>query len=79
MQKRDLIEVKSGKDYERHNALSNLMGNPEYAISKAYVLCNGNLEHRGQIIYAPIYMTMFIERRQALQSQIFRMDMTGLR
>ena len=48
------IEVKSGKDFERHNALSNVLSNPDYAISKAYVLCNGNFENRGKIIYAPI-------------------------
>lgn len=73
------IEVKSGKDYERHNALSNVIGNPDYAISKAYVLCSGNVESRGKILYAPIYMTMFIERSQPLQSQIFRIDMTALK
>lgn len=73
------IEVKSGKDYERHNALSNVIGNPDYAISKAYVLCSGNVECRGKILYAPIYMTMFIERSQPLQSQIFRIDMTALK
>ena len=73
------IEVKSGKEYERHNALSNVMGNPDYAIPKAYVLCNGNFESRDQIIYAPIYMTMFIERRQSVANQIFRIDMTALK
>ena len=73
------IEVKSGKDFERHNALSNVLSNPDYAISKAYVLCNGNFENRGKIIYAPIYMTMFIERKQPMQRQIFRIDMTALK
>ena len=32
------IEVKSGKDYERHNALSNVMENEDYAVPMAYVL-----------------------------------------
>ena len=73
------IEVKSGKDYERHNALSNVMGNADYTIPRAYVLCSGNIETRGRIVYAPIYMTMFIEKKQTVQSQIFRIDMTGLR
>ena len=73
------IEVKSGKDFERHNALSNVLSNPDYAISKAYVLCNGNFENRGKIIYVPIYMTMFIERKQPMQRQIFRIDMTALK
>ena len=73
------IEVKSGKDFERHNALSNVLSNPDYAISKAYVLFNGNFENRGKIIYAPIYMTMFIKRKQPMQKQIFRIDMTALK
>ena len=73
------IEVKSGKDYERHNALSNVMSNADYTIERAYVLCSGNMETRGRIVYAPIYMTMFIEKKQRVQSQIFRIDMTGLR
>lgn len=28
------IEVKSGKDYERHNALKNVLANPDYDIKK---------------------------------------------
>lgn len=56
------IEVKSGKDYERHNALSNVMSSTTYAIPKAYVLCNGNVQVRGRIVYLPIYMLMFVQR-----------------
>ena len=33
------IEVKSGKDYERHNALTNVMGNEVYDVPQAYVFC----------------------------------------
>ena len=73
------IEVKSGKDYDRHNALSNVMTNPDYAIEKAYVLCNGNLVTRDNIIYAPIYMTMFIDKKHLEKKQIFRIDMTALK
>ena len=39
------------------------MTNPDYAIEKAYVLCNGNLVTRDNIIYVPIYMTMFIDKK----------------
>ena len=54
------IEVKSGKDYERHNALRNVLECKEYDIEKAYVLCPGNIKSNGRIINAHIYMTMFI-------------------
>ena len=73
------IEVKSGKDFERHNALSNVLSNPDYAISKAYVLCNGNFRESRQDHLCTDYMTMFIERKQPMQRQIFRIDMTALK
>lgn len=56
------IEVKSGKDYERHNALSNVLGCANYDIGKAFVLCEGNIRRKGNVIYAPVYMTMFIKK-----------------
>jgi len=56
------IEVKSGKSYERHNALTNVLKNDEYAIRQAVVLCNDNILAKGKILYAPIYMLMFIHQ-----------------
>ena len=54
------IEVKSGKDYKKHNALDlHLQENKE--ISKAIVLSNSNkIEENGKILYAPIYSVMFL-------------------
>ncbi len=37
---------KSGKDYHRHSALTNLLSTEEYGINEALVLNNGNLEMR---------------------------------
>lgn len=54
------IEVKSGKDYKRHNALRNVLADRNYPIDEAFVLSNGNLEKTGKITYAPVYMAMFI-------------------
>lgn len=71
------IEVKSGKDYERHNALSNVMANPNYDIPMAYVLCNDNVKVNGKIVYLPIYMTMFIQRRKP-QAMEYRIDLSGI-
>ena len=72
------IEVKSGKDYERHNALQNVMECKEYNIEKAFVLCMGNLKQQGSIIYAPIYMTMYIAPSRK-NSDIFNVDISILR
>ncbi len=56
------IEVKSGKDYKRHNALTNLMNNKAFNYEKGYVLTNQNISRNGNIIYLPIYMSMFINK-----------------
>ena len=56
------IEVKSGKDYERHNALTNVLTNDDYNIDFAYILTNDNLRVEDKRIYMPIYMLMFIRR-----------------
>ena len=55
------IEIKSGKDYDRHNALSNVMKTKEYALSEAFVFCNDNIKIVNKTIYYPIYMLMFLQ------------------
>ncbi len=56
------IEVKSGKDYTVHSALSNLLKNPDYGILTATVLSNERViyQHDG-ITYMPVYFVMFME------------------
>ena len=71
------LEVKSGKDYERHKALSNVMNSLTYNIPQAYVLCNDNVKQVGKITYLPIYMLMFLEKEQLLPSQ-YKIDLSGL-
>lgn len=65
------IEIKSGKDYKRHNALSNVMATPEYNIPQGVVFSNGNLEIVGRITYYPVYMLMFLQP-QTFADAIFR-------
>jgi predicted AAA+ superfamily ATPase len=55
------IEIKSGKDYKRHNALSNVMANSEYDIRSAIVFSNGNYEVQGRVDYWPVYMLMYLQ------------------
>lgn len=54
------IEVKSGKDYYVHSAISKATYNEEYQIKEAYVLANCNTEIKDKITYYPIYMCAFI-------------------
>ena len=60
------IEVKSGKDYYIHSALSKSMSNPNYAINKAYVLSNSNIRKEDRIIYLPVYLAMYIKDRASI-------------
>ena len=71
------IEVKSGKDYDRHKALTNVVSTTTYQISKAIVLCNDNVKKVGKITYLPIYMLMFIKRELQLPTQ-YTIDLSGL-
>ena len=57
------IKVKSGKDYQTHSALNYFMSVKEF--SKAFVLSNFNVSRKGDVIYYPIYMTMFIKNEIA--------------
>ena len=66
------IEVKSGKDYKRHNALSNVLADENYHIEEAFVLNNENLERVGRITYLPIYMVMFMAAAGLPERMIYR-------
>lgn len=71
------IEVKSGKVYERHRALSNVMEGGEYDIPQALVFCNDNLCVQGKIMYAPVYMVMFLQKAEEVPV-MYRINLDGL-
>ncbi len=71
------IEVKPGKDYETHHALTNLLGCKEYDLPEAIVLNNDNLHVEGRILYAPIYMVMFLQKDNSAPTY-YKIDLTGL-
>jgi predicted AAA+ superfamily ATPase len=65
------IEVKSGKDYKVHSALSHFLSTPDYHIKQGYVLSNERkVEVVNNIIYMPIYNIMFFNRTTENQSMI---------
>lgn len=56
------IEVKSGKDYKRHVAISRFVATEEYGIRYAYVLSNSReVEVQGKIRYVPVYLSLFFD------------------
>ena len=55
------VEVKSGKDYFKHQALDRFMGITEYNVKQALVLSNDARVYReGNVTYLPIYYIMFL-------------------
>lgn len=73
------IEVKSGKAYNRHNALCNVLKNDNYKIHRAYILSTSNIETDGKKIYLPVYMMMFLRQHELKESQrIYKIDLTGI-
>lgn len=56
------IEVKSGKDYNVHSALNNLLSTEDYNIKRGIVLSNEQtIMTKNNITYLPIYFVMFID------------------
>lgn len=51
------IEVKSGKTYKRHRALTSILDVSNYHLNRGYVLCEANVSVEGNIVYLPIYLT----------------------
>lgn len=70
------IEVKSGKNYDTHRALSNIMDCNEYDLPEAVVFNNDNLRVEGKIVYAPIYMTMFLAKDNTAPTY-YKVDLSG--
>lgn len=58
------IEIKSGKNYKRHNALTNVMENADYAIKEAVVFASGNIEIQENTVYLPVYMLMYLRPKE---------------
>ena len=67
------VEIKSGKDYTVHSALSNFTKNENYNLKKAYVLSNEReIIKKDKIIYMPIYYVMFFENLTGRSNEAVR-------
>ena len=54
------LEIKSGKNYTAHSAISKFLSNKDYNVKKGYVLSNERkVFEKDNIIYLPIYFVMF--------------------
>ena len=72
------IEIKSGKSYNKHTALNNVMSNESYKVDKAYVFYNGNVEFKENVRYYPIYMLMFVKKEELTEDLVYKPDFSVL-
>ena len=57
------LEVKSGKDYTEHSALTKFLEAPEYGIGRAIVFSNERKIYKKKgVTYLPIYFCMFLHK-----------------
>ena len=64
------LEVKSGKDYTIHSALTKFIANEDYNIKNAYVLSNEQKVYTDNgITYIPIYYIMFFHKASNVIAQ----------
>ena len=58
------LEIKSGKDYTEHSALTKFLETPEYGIGRAIVFSNEQQVYKKKgVTYMPIYYCMFLQMR----------------
>jgi len=69
------IEVKSGKDYQTHSALTYFMSDKYF--QSAIVLSNYNVKVDQNILYLPIYMTMFLQKEERI-GPVKKIDLSKL-
>lgn len=65
------IEIKSGKDYTAHSALTKFLDTPDYGIDRAIVFSNEReVSKKKGVTYLPIYYCMFLQDRNNEESII---------
>ena len=72
------IEVKSGKNYKAHSSLDKVLNCESYHFSQAIVFNNYNLHTVGSIVYAPVYMVMFLAETESAPAY-YKIDLSVLK
>lgn len=57
----DLLEVKSGKNWMHHPAMTKALSIKDWHFARAIVLCKGNIKIEDGIIYMPYYLAMYLK------------------
>ncbi|MBR6064363.1 MAG: DUF4143 domain-containing protein [Bacteroidales bacterium] len=65
------LEVKSGKDYTEHSALTKFLNTPDYGIHRAIVFSNERaVQKKKGVTYLPIYYCMFLHNGTAASDTV---------
>lgn len=72
------IEIKSGKDYTRHTALTNLASIDEYKIDESFVMAQCNVKKEDKITYLPVYMLSFFKKPEISEKLTYFLDMSDI-
>ena len=65
------LEIKSGKDYTEHSALTKFVNTAEYGIDRAIVFSNERqISRKDGIVYMPVYYCMFLEHDHVDDTQV---------
>ncbi|MCD8200716.1 MAG: DUF4143 domain-containing protein, partial [Clostridia bacterium] len=74
------LEIKSGKNYQKHSALDRVLAVVDFKIDRGYVFsCNGDIRSEDRTVYMPIYMSMFLkkERKDSNAVKLFEVEFSG--
>jgi hypothetical protein len=66
---------KNGQHTHIFYCINGQLTNAEYYIRRAIVLSNGNVSVKGNVLYASVYMTMFLHYRKQEGSIIYHPDL----
>ena len=58
--------------------MDNVLSLPEYELETGYVFCGGNTEVKGKVTYYPIYMLMFLQKKELPDEIIFDTDFSDI-
>lgn len=65
------LEIKSGKDYTEHSALTNFLQTPDYYINQAVVFSNEReIYTKNGVTYLPIYYVMFFNNEHCEEDSV---------
>ena len=74
-----LIEAKSGRDYDRHTALDNVMAVRDFGIESAWVLNGfGDSSSDGRVAYRPVYSLMCLHHNPLPDKMLYKVDLSSL-